>query len=517
MEHRASPRFRRADLLAGLAIAALAVALRLLPGPRLIDDAYITYRYARNIAEGVGFVYNPGEHVLGTTTPLYTLLLALLGSITGSASIPALSVVLNALADGVSALLLYGMARRLFGSPAPGVLLGLLWAVAPRSVTFATGGMETSLTTTLMLGAFAAWLADRTTLAAALTAFATLARPDVLIWAGPLAVAVIVQVWQARRNRPLLLRLPWWEGGLYAAILLPWIAYATLTFGSPLPHSIAAKAVAYLLPPTQALVTLIQQFSTPFFEFDAFGPPAAMAGAAIYPLLALLGALFLFHADRRTLPLAIYPWLFFATYALANPLMFRWYAAPALVVYMLCIVAGAWGLAVRIAGAARSRWVLAAVGAFWLGLSLNAWTLHPDHGPDRPAPEMAWIKLELLYEQVGRSLAPLVSPATVIAAGDIGALGWYSGARILDTLGLISPEASAYYPIDPSLLATTAYAVAPDLIIDEQPYYVVILETYGRNGLLKDDRFAETYHLREAINTDIYGSEGMLVFERIAP
>ncbi|MEW6648986.1 MAG: hypothetical protein AB1453_02220 [Chloroflexota bacterium] len=40
------------------------------------DDTFITYRYARNIARGYGFVYNPGEGVLGTTTPLYTLLLA---------------------------------------------------------------------------------------------------------------------------------------------------------------------------------------------------------------------------------------------------------------------------------------------------------------------------------------------------------------------------------------------------------------------------------------------------------
>ena len=37
------------------------------------DDAFITYRYARNIASGQGFVFNPGERLLGTTTPLYTL------------------------------------------------------------------------------------------------------------------------------------------------------------------------------------------------------------------------------------------------------------------------------------------------------------------------------------------------------------------------------------------------------------------------------------------------------------
>ena len=39
------------------------------------DDALITYRFARNLATGVGLVYNPGEWHLGTTAPLYALIL----------------------------------------------------------------------------------------------------------------------------------------------------------------------------------------------------------------------------------------------------------------------------------------------------------------------------------------------------------------------------------------------------------------------------------------------------------
>ncbi len=41
------------------------------------EDSYITYRYARNLAEGKGFVYNEGERFLGTTAPFYALILAL--------------------------------------------------------------------------------------------------------------------------------------------------------------------------------------------------------------------------------------------------------------------------------------------------------------------------------------------------------------------------------------------------------------------------------------------------------
>src|SRR5207302_4729112 len=64
----------RAAFLLGPAIVALCA--RLLTGPHAIDDAYITFRYARNLAEGLGLVYNPGEWVLGTTAPLWAIVLA---------------------------------------------------------------------------------------------------------------------------------------------------------------------------------------------------------------------------------------------------------------------------------------------------------------------------------------------------------------------------------------------------------------------------------------------------------
>jgi hypothetical protein len=40
------------------------------------DDAFITFTYARNLAAGHGFVFNIGERVLGTTAPLWAMLLA---------------------------------------------------------------------------------------------------------------------------------------------------------------------------------------------------------------------------------------------------------------------------------------------------------------------------------------------------------------------------------------------------------------------------------------------------------
>jgi len=43
---------------------------------RQYDDAYITYRYAVNLAEGRGFVFNTYERVNSASSFLYTVLLA---------------------------------------------------------------------------------------------------------------------------------------------------------------------------------------------------------------------------------------------------------------------------------------------------------------------------------------------------------------------------------------------------------------------------------------------------------
>src|SRR5947209_3729411 len=52
---------------------ALAYALAL--PVRFVDDAWISYRYAANVADGVGPVFNQGERVEAISNPLWTALL----------------------------------------------------------------------------------------------------------------------------------------------------------------------------------------------------------------------------------------------------------------------------------------------------------------------------------------------------------------------------------------------------------------------------------------------------------
>ena len=495
-------------------VVVVSIAARLLPGERTIDDAFITFRYSRNLLAGHGFVYNPGERVQGTTTPVYTLLMAAEKWLLPGAGFPALARATNTLSDALSVVVLALLCKQVLQAPWLGIALATIYSVMPMSVTFCLGGMETSLYILLLLLALASYATGRLTASAVFCAIATLTRPDALLVVVPIYAHTL---WHKKR-------IPWREGIIFCMILAPWAIFATLYFGSPLANSVVAKTAAYRLGDYSALVRLIQHYATPFFEHEVFGAGWVAVGSILYLVLSLLGGLAMIRRESRLLPLAVYPWFYMLAFSVSNPLIFRWYMAPILPMYVLCILFGARKIGTDIVAALEDRWptvrrVAQGTGlilvAAVLAMLLNSWTMHPDHGPDQPAPQMAWFKLEQLYRQATSDLRANqpVTPETTIAAGDIGVVGFVSEARILDTLGLVSPQSTAYYPL-PDEAYAMAYAVSTDLILDEQPDYLVLLEVYVRNTLQRSPAFAEQYELYKKWPTDIYGSDGMLVFRR---
>ncbi|WP_437599980.1 hypothetical protein WMF28_00305 [Sorangium sp. So ce590] len=74
---RGAPLSGRLHLALGLVLPALLLVANMVRVRSFtIDDAYISYRYARNFARGLGLVYNTGEHIEGYTNFLWTVLLA---------------------------------------------------------------------------------------------------------------------------------------------------------------------------------------------------------------------------------------------------------------------------------------------------------------------------------------------------------------------------------------------------------------------------------------------------------
>jgi len=67
----------RTDLAILFLACTLAIVVMAFSYIELVDDAYISFRYAHNLAEGQGLVFNVGEYVEGYTSLLWTLLMVL--------------------------------------------------------------------------------------------------------------------------------------------------------------------------------------------------------------------------------------------------------------------------------------------------------------------------------------------------------------------------------------------------------------------------------------------------------
>src|SRR6266850_4805342 len=125
----------------------------------LIDDAFISFRYARNFLEGHGLVYNVGERVEGYTNFLWTLMIAAAMRLGAD---PGMAAQLLGLASSIGVLLVLHRWGRDLGASAWGALLAPAMLAVNRSfAAWATGGLETRTFTFLVVAA--AWRLHRET------------------------------------------------------------------------------------------------------------------------------------------------------------------------------------------------------------------------------------------------------------------------------------------------------------------------------------------------------------------
>ena len=172
----------------------------------LCDDAFISFRYARNFADGRGLVFNPGEWVEGYTNFLWTLGLGILGWL--GADIPTAALFGNLLAFAAALVLTADIARRAGPDPGGAPLATLAVAASSAFAIYASSGLETMPAIALVLGAVRLSMAPgRELWSGALMIAAALMRPDHLLFWGCLGLALAVEDatsgpgWSVRRLR----------------------------------------------------------------------------------------------------------------------------------------------------------------------------------------------------------------------------------------------------------------------------------------------------------------------------
>ena len=158
----------------------------------LTDDAFISFRYARNLLDGHGLVFNPGERVEGYTNFLWTLELAGIWGLFGvrpEHSAPWLSVLFTV---GTLAAVLYQIARMPFlrrRGLVAWMSMGLLCGSATFAVWTSAGGLETRQFTFFIVAAVVLLSVHRSSRLGLLSVsvslgLASLTRPEGLLIAG---------------------------------------------------------------------------------------------------------------------------------------------------------------------------------------------------------------------------------------------------------------------------------------------------------------------------------------------
>ena len=137
--------------MAAVAVCGLGLACAAFLLPVHVDDAYIAYRYAANVAEGSGIVFNPGTPpVEGFSSWTWLAVLSAVARADDPASLPDFAPALGAL--GLLAALGVSLGTLWRDSRASAVLAAALLAVLPTAALYAVSGLETTWFLALSLG-----------------------------------------------------------------------------------------------------------------------------------------------------------------------------------------------------------------------------------------------------------------------------------------------------------------------------------------------------------------------------
>lgn len=450
-----------------------------------IEDSLISLRYAENLARGAGLVYNPGERVFGASTPLHVLLLAGLTWV----GIPALPVVklLAILADSATAFLWGRRLLRETGSWTGALVFLLLFGLSPLVVPVTVSGMETSFALLLISVA----LLNATDPSDSLKD----GSREWLRLGVPLGLLVLVRPDGAIVGA-LVLGLRWWRtgrlplaAGLTAAlIVLPWLVAALSYYGTFVPNSIPAKAAAYNLhrkshwPNFWATAGEFLPVSRPWWR--------AALSATIAPgvLVGLRAAL----RDPRLRPLGLLLPVWWAYLVLPKTLLFTWYfpllLLPGFVLtglgYARLERSGFRGKPLPPALVRGGVTAMALLLVVSLGISVRTWQ-RVDHAE------------RTVREAIGRWLKENTPPDARIAMEPIGYIGYYSGRRILDEVGLVSPEMVPLNRQGAGWFTEMIRRFGPDYIV-ERPGYLLRNRTLNSGvplfrSMEECDRFLDLY------------------------
>ena len=426
---------------------------------RVYDDPFITYRYATNLANGLGFIYNFGERIQSTTTPLFTLLLSILTLLgVNQATLPFIAHVIGAISLGVGGYIIWRLGQE-WKTPWAGWTALLLYPIFPLVVI--TLGSETPLYITFCLGTILLYTKQRYLGTAFLVALTVLTRPDGIVLAIVLAAHYLLFVRKA---------IPWHAVLVFLLITGAWALFAWLYFGSVLPVTLVVKQQQVNISSTEkfagGFLTILQWFEQwPYWLSLA---------------LAMVGTIAIFLRGRKWLILIGWTILYFIAYSLLGVSRYFWYYAPLVPGYLALVGLGVESLQVNIKkvwnwlhGKETRGIILIPISLiifFVLALSVNLWNL-----TQLPDPRSE------LYKKAGEWLAINTPTHIFVGTLETGIIGYYSQRQMIDFTGLLYPDVAANFQVGNTYEDSARYVIDqyhPDVLVIQKGFYPDLEEAY---------------------------------------
>ncbi len=428
---------RRNVLILGL-VSALSIGGYIFASSQLygigfpLDDAWIHQTYARNLASGEGWSFFPGEPSAGLTAPLWALMLSL-GFLIGLGPFVFTFLLGWAVLWGISVLGVYTWRwlsdKRGWWEIGAGLLLVIEWHL----VWAASSGMETLLFSALVFIVLV-WLFDLTKEGTSNQTFKWLrvglliglsiwVRPEGLTLLGPAGFVAVFSHgdWNQRVKRSLLVLVGFVLVFSFYLNFNRWLADAWW------PNTFYAKQTEYAIH---------RQFPLSQRLFSQFSLLLVGVGVVLLP-----GYLYSFYSSYRKKSWgAISAWLwvigFVGLYAIRLPVTYQHgrYIMPVVPVFLLLGYAGVAEI-VRTDTPKRWKRIFSLVWVLLIpAIDVVFWFM----GAQAYAQDVAFINSEMVV--MAQWIAGNTNEDELIAAHDIGALGYFTQRPILDLAGLVSPE-----------------------------------------------------------------------------
>ncbi|MBN1667526.1 MAG: hypothetical protein JW862_10575 [Anaerolineales bacterium] len=444
------------------------------------DDPFITYRYASNLRQGLGFVYNAGERVLSTTTPGFALLLAGLSTLWGDIPHLANLVGVASMAAGGLGFWYLGRSWKLPWLSRTGLLLYPTFPLLVNSL-----GSETPLYLALGIWTFTQYHRRQYSWAVLLAALTTLVRTDGILIPLLLLVDYLVRN-RKRLGQPVFWQeQPWLGVGLALVLLLGWHGFAWLYFGAPFPVTLAAKQ-------QQGAMLISTSFSAGFIR--QVGWLSQHWHYWLETALVGVGAWFTFRKFPQAWAFLSWPVLYFLAYSALGVSSYPWYYVPLVPGWVLAVGLGlAWFTLSPFWQSTKLRhhWKPWIFGVLLAGLLFGQFVhLRARHqNPDLRYP---------VYRAAGEWIAENTPEDARVGALEVGILGFYAGRPMIDFAGLIQPAVAEQLTVDATYDDAALWAVEtyqPELLVLYAHSFPTLRATYLVESCELTQVFeAEQYH-----------------------